>query len=193
MYPPTFSGRRASQRADELEPFIALLKARKVRSYLEIGARHGDTFHAVMSALPVGSMGVALDWPGAPWGTDKSLMPLFAVERDLQQQGYRIHVAIGDSQSPAVIAKVLEEGPFDAILIDGDHRYDGVAADWRNYGGRASLVAFHDIAGSGQTSTDGLAVEVPRLWREIKDSRPRGKIVEFVGPGSTMGIGAICW
>lgn len=192
MYPPTFSGRRASQRADELAPFIDLLKARRVRSYLEIGARHGDTFHAVMSALPVGAFGLALDWPGAAWGTDKSLMPLFAVERDLQRLGYRIKAVIGDSTSREVIAKVLEEGPFDAVLIDGDHRYAGVKADWENFGGRASLVAFHDIAGDGQASSDGHPVEVPRLWREIKDSRPRGQVVEFIGQGSAMGIGALC-
>lgn len=63
-----FSGRKFSQREDELRQLLRILRSEKVRSYLEIGARDGDSFHAIMSALPRGSRGVAVDLPEARWG-----------------------------------------------------------------------------------------------------------------------------
>lgn len=183
----TRSGRPASQRADELLPFIELLEREGVRSYLEIGARHGDTFDMVARSLPEGSRVVAVDLGGGPWGTPKSIPALKAAVGDLGD--YDAHLIFGDSTSPDVIDQVRALGPFDAILIDGDHRYEGVKADWEAYGPLGRLIAFHDIVGEGQTTKDGNAwpVEVPRLWREIRGDR----FVQFIGPGSAMGIGVI--
>jgi len=186
----TFSGRRASQRADELLPFIELLRDRGVRRYLEIGARHGDTFHHIMRALPKQSYGVAVDLGGGAWGTPASVPHLRRATEDLVRRGYRIDVVLGDSCTKRVRDQVEECGPFDAVLIDGDHRYSGVSADWNFYGQLAPIVAFHDISGEGETTKDGqaLPVEVPRLWHELK---PHFNCVEFVGAESTMGIGVI--
>lgn len=199
----TFSGRKASQHPDELGPFIDLLRVRGVRAYLEIGARHGDTFHAVMSALPPGSCGVAVDLPGGAWGVDSSRNDLILAAADLRAQGYEIRTVFGDSQGDDVFAMVLRSlaiyriERFDACLIDGDHRYAGVLADWQRYGGLATLVALHDIAGDGQIQpTSKLPVEVPQFWRDLKAGIHRVPHVpveldEFVAPGSTMGIGVV--
>lgn len=185
----TRSGRRASQNEFELRSFIDLLLARQVRSYLEIGARHGDTFYDVMSALPVGSKGVALDLPGGMWGTEKSKQPLVGAIEDLCAEGYDVKAIFGDSRSSSVRQLVMIDGPYDAILIDGDHRYDGVKADWQNYHRMAPLVAFHDIVGDGQAEkVHGNPVEVPRLWAELKAEHEH---VEFVDEASAMGIGCI--
>ena len=183
----TLSGRRASQRADELLPFIDLLRREGVRSYLEVGARHGDTFDLVARALPAGSRVVAVDLGGGPWGTPKSVAALRAAVAGLSD--HDAHLILGDSTDPSVVAAVAALGPFDAILIDGDHRYDGVLTDWFNYGPMGRLVAFHDIVGEGQTTRDANAypVEVPRLWAEIRNDRS----LEFVGAGSAMGIGVM--
>jgi hypothetical protein len=187
--PPAFSGRLASQDAQELAQFIGLLQSRGVRRYGEIGAREGDTFHAVMLALPKGSVGVALDLPGGAWGKPTTRVKLEKAVADLCKRGYKASALFGDSTTGATFNLFRGRGPYDAILIDGDHRLPGVTSDWQRYGPLAPLVAFHDIAGDGQQSRDGLPVEVPLLWRCIRHERPT--CLEFVTAGSGMGIGVL--
>src|SRR6188508_1348236 len=188
----TLSGRRASQNEYELRSFIKLLQAKGVKSYLEIGARHGDTFHEVMINLPKGSKGVAVDLPGGLWGRCTSKTSLKAAARDLIQRGYDIEVIFGDSTDDAIIEKVYSNGPFDAALIDGNHLYEGVATDFANYAPLAELVAFHDIVGTGQIEkVHKNKVEVPILWQEIKEADIY-ETIEFIDKHSLMGIGVAC-
>lgn len=191
LTPPTFSGRLASQNAEELDPFVELLKAENVTRYGEIGAREGDTFHWIMSALPKKSRGVALDWPGAVWGKSSSRAHLMAAVADLVGNGYDASCLFGDSTTAATVRQFRGRGPYDAILIDGDHRLPGVTADWNNYRKSARLVAFHDIDGEGISDRRGHRVEVPLLWKSIKASGLR--TVEFVKKKSDrpMGIGVV--
>jgi hypothetical protein len=182
----TRSGHRASQREDEIIEFLALLQAEGVRRYLEVGARNGDTFHRVMVSLGLGAYGVAVDLPGAKWGWDFSERELRAAASDLCGRGQDVHIVIGDSAAPETIANVRALGAYDALLIDGDHSYAGVAADWRNYAGMARIVAFHDIDEVEQRSRR--PIDVPRLWKETKQSyRHR----EIIGAERGMGIGVL--
>ena len=184
----TFSGRNASQNEHELTSFINLLQERNVTEYLEIGARHGDTFHEVMINLPVGSYGLAVDLPGALWGKKSTGDSLQAAAADLRKRGYRIDVIIGDSTVPNIVNRVKQKAPFGAALIDGDHTLKGVTKDWDNYGSMAPIVAFHDIVGVGQAEkVHGTPIEVPRFWKSLK--KKVENTVEFVDQGSLMGIG----
>lgn len=190
----TFSGRNASQNEFELRSFINFLKKRKVESYLEIGARHGDTFHEVMINLPKGSKGVAVDLPGGLWGRHTSKISLKAAASDLRRRGYDIEIILGDSTDDDVIKKVYVNGPYDAILIDGNHLYEGVKQDFENYSPLAPLVAFHDIVGTGQIeNVNKNPVEVPILWEEIKLGHYGflPEYFEFIDKNSKMGIGVI--
>lgn len=188
----TFSGRRASQSEFELRAFVRLLQERNVTRYLEIGARHGDTFHHVMLSLPAGSMGVAVDLPGGNWGTNKSRAALELAVKDLGRRGYKVSTLFGDSRAVATQTIVANRGPYDAMLIDGDHRYEGVKADFENFRGLAPIIAFHDIDGHGMRSNDeqSLEVEVPRFWSEVREGR---NFVEYIEQGNPrpMGIGVL--
>ena len=186
----TFSGRNASQNEFELRSFISLLKDRGVKSYLEIGARHGDTFHEVMLNLPEGSYGMAVDLPGALWGKKSSADSLQAAAADLRERGYRIDIIIGDSTASPIIRRVKDKAPFDAALIDGDHTLAGVTKDWVNYQGCAPLIAFHDIVGEGQKEkVYNNKVEVPKFWAGLKSKTTN--CTEFIAHGSLMGIGVV--
>lgn len=185
----TRSGRNPSQNEFELRTFIELLNKRGVKSYAEIGARHGDTFWDVMTSLPKGSKGLAVDLPGGLWGTSKSRSALELCVRDLVKLGYQASVLFGDSHTDATRRLVIGRGPFDAILIDGDHTLPGVTKDFDNYGKLAPVVAFHDIVGTGQAeNVSHRQVEVPLFWECVKH---RHENLEFVDAGSKMGIGVL--
>lgn len=174
----------------ELEKFIDFMKEQGVRRYLEIGARYGDCFHAIMSALGTGSYGVAVDLPDSAWGRPDSEEALKRAVHDLEQfKRITATLILGDSHDATTVEQVARLGPYDLIFIDADHRYQAVYDDFRNYGHMAQFVAFHDIAGEGQKDgRKGIPVEVPIFWAEVKT---KFKHKEFVAPRSRMGIGIL--
>lgn len=185
----TFSGNHQSQDPGELRRFIDLLISRGVRSYCEIGARHGDTFHAVMSSLPVGSFGMAVDLPNGAWGKKGTDSSLNRAADDLRKRGYDVEVVLGNSHSPEVRQRVGAFSPFDALFIDADHTLDGVKTDWLAYKDMAAMVALHDINGEGQIDkARGLPIEVHKLWRELRQEYGH---VELVNTAVKFGIGAL--
>ncbi len=189
----TFSGRRASQNEIELRAMIDLFKRLGVKSYLEIGARHGDTFHEVMINLDENACGLAVDLPGALWGTKSSVSDLMKANEDLCAEGYNSQTLFGDSGSQQTIDAVKYFAPFDAILIDGDHTLSGVKRDYINYKSMAKkVICFHDIVGRGEMEkVTRQSVEVPIFWEGVKHEYRPADIVEFVAPDSKMGIGCI--
>lgn len=179
------SGRAWSQRARELAAFLDFLVAEGVRSYLEVGARHGDTVAAVADALPVPSTIVVVDLPGAKWGRADSLPALRDTVAYARGLGHTVTLLVGDSTDPAIVAAVTALGPFDAAFVDGDHRLAGVRADWQHYGPLARLVAFHDIA----PTPENTRIEVPIVWAEAKARYPSVEFHDPAAPG--MGIGVV--
>ena len=178
------------QMEDELRRFIMYLRENEVRSYMEIGCRYGGTFEAVMMSLPTGSTGVAIDFPGGQHGDNESVRCLLAVIDRINQNGRNVECILGPSGAPEVFYRAnMRHDGFDAILIDGDHTYEGIKQDWNMYHSFGRLVALHDIAAPpGHHSRMGFKVEVPKLWQEISKDR---QSVEFIAPDSVMGIGVV--
>jgi predicted O-methyltransferase YrrM len=162
-----FSGQKWPQSASEIDGFAALLRDEGIKSYLEIGSLYGDTFHFIGGTIGPGARLVAVDLPGwklgQPIGKHKrSGYYLKAAARDLRKSGNDARVVIGDSHDEKTIAKVMADQPFDAVMIDGDHTFEGAVADWLNYGSMARIVAFHDIVG---------IADVTRLWRHAREGK----------------------
>lgn len=122
----------------DLESLVAVVRQREPRAYLEIGAGRGETFHAIVSAMPVGSRAVAVEQPELP---EDDRCHLVATTADLSRKGYDVYLTIGNSQAAWVIEEVAGLGPFDLAFIDGDDTPRGVAADWIHYGADAVAVA----------------------------------------------------
>ena len=180
-----FSGIRWLQYQDELDAFIALMQREGVRSYLETGAHHGDTMHAVGCALPEGSRIVGVDLPGATAGRYKdSWKSMQRAVHDLRSRGRDAHALIGDSHDPKVVKAAAALGPFDAVFIDGDHTAAGVRADWRDYGSLARIVGFHDISRAVETKKCG----VQSFYRELCQTH---RHAEFAYHDGWRGIGVV--
>lgn len=163
----------------ELERLLEVVEGSS--SVLEIGSRYGYTLRKMARVMKPGSRIVSVDLPRGPWGANSEKYLQGNME-GLRCNGFDTHLFLGNSRDPEIVEKVKALGPFDVVFIDGDHRYDGVKADWLNYGPLGKTVIFHDIVLCKQNK--GRGIEVYKLWREIE-----GKKEEFVAKGSTMGIG----
>jgi len=189
----SFSGKPFPQRPFEIETLAQLMVARKCRSYLEIGARFGDSFHYLATRGLVGNdkcRVVAVDWPGQAWG-NKDSEALLRKAADALNMRNSTHATVicGDSRAQETIDEAERLGPYDAVFIDGDHTAEGVLADWTNYGPMArKLVAFHDIDADSKPKKKAARFGVPALWRELKATRPH---VEIISSERQMGIGIL--
>jgi hypothetical protein len=164
----------------EINSFIEIVKQENVRSYLEIGSKHGGSLWRIANSMPIGSRVVSVDLPQADGSFKNSQPNLEECVEELLRRGYDAYLIIGDSTDQKVVSAVRELGPFDLCFIDGYHTEPFVRADWDNYGPMARMVAFHDIgwlADRGH-STKKATIEVPKVWREIKQNYRWREIME---------------
>lgn len=174
---------------EELKGLVQVLLENGVKSYLEIGSRYGGSFERIMTALPAGSRGLSVDFPGDVFGDNGSVPILLAALERLRAFGSDVDCIFGPSQAPEVIERVRRHAPFDAVMIDADHRYEAVKRDFEIYALMGRIVVLHDVAAPDwQTSKTGVPVEVPRFWHEIKGLY---RNLEIVAPDSNMGVGVL--
>lgn len=143
------------QSAEELAAFAAFIEAEGVRSYLEVGAWTGALVsclhrHFHFDRVAVCDDGYAQRRFGLPFRVP--------AEAALFQ---------GDSRSAAYREWRAALGPIDLVLIDADHSYRGVKADFevnRQFPHR--FLAFHDITGANRHTAG-----VGRFWRELEGDK----------------------
>lgn len=157
------------QNLTELDRFIDILRHENVRSYLEIGSKHGGSLWRIATQLPAGSRIVAVDLPHGDRSFKESQPHLESCVDRLRELDYDAFLLIGDSTDPDVIADVQKLGPFDACFIDANHTEKYVREDWKNYGPLSRIVAFHDIGWIARPEpSKKMPIEVPKVWNEIK-------------------------
>lgn len=132
---------------------------------LEIGSCFGQSLQLLAMFCAPGAVIRSIDLGVVPEGHLKGLdlkPQLHKVCSELANYGFDVQACFDDSHLRTTRHFALASAPYDLVFIDGDHTYDGVKADWENYGPLARLVAFHDIAHTES--------EVSKLWAEIKQS-----------------------
>lgn len=159
---------------------------------LEIGTARGGTLYLWTQAAANNAVIVSVDLPGGEFG---GAYPLCRVPfyKSFAKPGQEIHLLRKDSHDVKTIKEV--EGlfgtrPVDFAFIDGDHTYEGVKADFLNYGNLVrpgGVIAFHDIL----PTSDFPDIQVFRFWQEIKDKYDTKELTGPEGSGKKIGIGLI--
>lgn len=160
---------KALQHEAEILAFCDLVRSLEINSYLEIGSKFGGSLWRVAQAMLPKSRVVAIDLPNGTKLWRQSEPSLMACVDRLNQLGHDAHVIWGDSTDPVIIEKARSFGPYDLILIDGDHRLPGLTADWNNYGPMGQVIAFHDI--SWDRPPDFAVyhrIDVPEFWKYLR-------------------------
>lgn len=167
------TGLRHWQYPNQFAPYLAHVARLGVRSYLEIGVRHGGTFLITVEALRP-ERAIAVDIDRVPALEDRP----------------GVELVQADSRSGCFRRLVTERAPLDLVLIDGNHAYDAVRSDVATVLPHANVIALHDIV-------DQASPGVRRAWAELQRepgfdcfeyTAQYDEIVERVG-GTVLGIG----
>jgi len=171
----------------EIFGLLRLLARENVRRAGEIGTAQGGTHFLFQHSLPNLEFTLAVDLQIRHVSLLRGLAPI----------GAELLAVNGSSYAPRTVAKVrhiLNGRLLDFLLIDGDHRYEGVRADYLAYldmvrpGG---LIAFHDIKPAGEDAqgvvSERWAGGVPRFWQELKAQHQ--ETWEFVDDPHQAGFG----
>lgn len=177
----------ANQKISELAPLVKLLRRKTLRTVVEIGTARGGTFATWCALAEPDALLVSIDLPGGAHGGGYS-------EQDAERfssygrERQRLHFLRDDSHAERTrdaLAELLDGAPVDFLMIDGDHTYDGVRADYEMYApfvADGGTIAFHDILPHPQVPD----CEVDRFWAELRE---RGDALEFTDPEDDRGWG----
>lgn len=154
LHPVCGRGIRIWQYPSQFAPYIAFLGGLGIRSYLEIGVRHGGTFICTveyLSRFQKLTAAVAMDLGACPsleeYGRSNPLCRFVQV----------------DSHSRQFLDFMGAHEKFDLALIDGDHSEEGCWQDFLNVREKASVLAFHDIVSDAVPG-------VPAVWKRVQAS-----------------------
>lgn len=158
VFPPEFkasfgTGLYIWQYPNQFARYLVALSKLGVRSYMEIGVRHGGTFVSTVEYLKrfgrVDSA-VAVDLNDCP-----SVSEYCRTEP-------KASFLKTNSRSDEFKA-FMTSHRFDLVLIDGDHSYEGCRNDYDMVKASADMLAFHDIE---ENACPGVA----RVWNDLKRS-----------------------
>lgn len=181
--------RQNSVEIEELYNAICELTPMRV---LEIGTARGGTLYLWTRASADDATIVSVDLPGGEFGGayPDCRIPFYQA---LARRRQNLHLLRKDSHKPQTIENVcdlFDNHPIDFAFIDGDHTYEGVKADFRNYGPLVrpgGIIAFHDIL----PRPDLPEIQVNQFWSEVRKKYDTQELIGPEGSGRKIGIGLI--
>ena len=178
-------GAEMFQQWDELTALLDLIRPVDPQTVLVIGTHHAAWEVVVSGVCAPGTGFIMVD-------RDEHADKRILCEQLLDEVGYP-HIFIrGDSTAPETVQAVrdvLAEQRPQVVYIDGDHTYETVEADWKNYGSLCApggIVIFHDVANYKNADADGSR----RHWAELK-GRDSTWMTQEIRRGKTNGYGIV--
>ncbi len=163
LYPWCGFGVRSWQYPSQFSKYLVYLSGKQIKTYLEIGCRHGGTFIITVEYL-------------------KRFNHLqVACAMDIEESEIMLEYKRKESTvAYALISSLSKEGKhliqqvrWDLALIDGDHGYEACSSDYDTVRDHARLIALHDIVSD-------VCPGVKQLWQELKRAIPVLRREEFV-------------
>ncbi|MDJ0741055.1 MAG: class I SAM-dependent methyltransferase [Gammaproteobacteria bacterium] len=196
--PFVFQGRghfktiRPRQNPVEIERLFEIICDLQPERVLEVGTARGGTLYLWAQAASDNATLVSVDLPGGDFGGAYAdcrggLYQAFA------RQGQNLQLLLADSHRPETRQKVVDHfygEQIDFAFIDGDHTYEGVKADFLDYGKLVrpgGIIAFHDIL----YRRDQPTIRVDKLWKELSEQYPCEAVIGPDGSGKKIGIGVL--
>jgi predicted O-methyltransferase YrrM len=178
----------AAQKEGELMPFLDRVAALAPRRVCEIGAARAGTLFLLtrVAADDAVIVSIDLDLP----------LHLRRARARLGRATQRVVALEGDSHDSQVQTRAVDAlggEPLDVLLIDGDHSYDGVRADFELYSPLVrpgGLIAFHDVNPDRDEPGGPWSGDVPRFWAEVRE-RYRSEELIASPDQSGYGIGIV--
>jgi predicted O-methyltransferase YrrM len=169
----------ASQKPAEILPFLERVARLEPRTVCEIGTSAAGTLFLLTRVAAGDATIVSVDLEIAPH--------LAAARRRFGRGRQRVVSIAGDSHAEETRDRVqaaVSGRPLDALFIDGDHTYEGVKRDWELYAPLVrpgGVIGLHDVqedfATSRGTPTNTVSGDVPRFWRELKETHRTEELI----------------
>lgn len=180
------------QNPEEIESLYKAVLELSPRRILEIGTARGGSLYLWIQAASEDATIVSIDLPGGKFGGayPACRIPFY---QSFARFGQTLKLLRRDSHQAETIAEVGRifcDKPIDFAFIDGDHTYEGVKADFQDYGPLVrpgGLIGFHDIL----PRPDLPEISVDRFWKELRDKYDYEELIGSEGSGRKIGIGLI--
>jgi hypothetical protein len=176
LHPLCGGGLRVWQYPIQFSPYLRHLSRLGVRSYVELGIRHGGSFVLTVEYLE--------RFRPLDFAVGVDIIPCPSME-EYKTLNPRSEFACVNTQSPAFAALLERLGRIDLVFIDSHHQEEQCRREFRSLMEVANMVAFHDVS---NVNCPG----VRAVWEEIKAMEQYACfefIDQYAGLGPYMGIG----